>query len=188
MDLSKNGTKVNGSRVQKHVLTPGDCIRIGNAVLEVRGADMAGSSGDVSSSSGNPAGTPAASGGGADSRHHNPPKRSRHERLRKRARTERQVERMIHLLTSFSVSLPSNSGNCRIQDHFYGETDKRFLPIKQRGRADSQRQLRSTLVDCIRRVSRSRLDFYRRTARYLRRSEQSRRRLRKSWEEKFVKK
>jgi len=175
---------VNGSRVDQHILTPGDCIRIGNAVLEVHGTGEDSSSNQLA-----PTDTTNPQSGGQTQEN----QATLHKRLQRRAQTEQKVKCMIQLLASFSNSRPSRSRTCRVQDRFCGEKDERILRTvadwkSRSGTHNKGDNLRMRLLLAIQRERRNRLSFYRRTARYLRRSERSRRRLQRSWESKFVKK
>lgn len=170
-DTSKNGTRVNGSRVEEHTLNPGDCIRIGNAVLEVHGPGEHSSSNEGKYS-------PSRESNGhllsqAESRV------TLNKIIQRRAQTERKVKCMIQLLDAFSNSKGSRSRTCRIQDRYWGKKEDQILRSEKSG-------LRMRLLSSIHRERRNRLNFYRRTLRHLRRTERSRRRLARSWQNMFT--
>ncbi|GAB5367988.1 hypothetical protein AAMO2058_001279200 [Amorphochlora amoebiformis] len=163
-DTSKNGTRVNGSRVEQHSLNPGDCIRIGNAVLEVHGPqDLPTISGNVGPS------------------HQCENTDYVNKRIQRRAQTEQKVDCMIDLLTAFSNSKTSSSSSCRNQDRCFAKKDDARAPKSK----NSKTTLRMRLLQAMQTERRNRVSFYRRTMRHLRRTERLRKRLARSWESKF---
>jgi len=181
-DTSKNGTRVNGSRVEQHSLHPGDCIRIGNAVLEVYGGA------DESTSS--MASSPRPRTHCLPHSHHSSEecKAMISRRMQRRAHAEQRVKCMIQLLKAFSVTKGGGGGSrtCRNQDRFCGRRDEKHQLLAQLA-SNRKTSLKTALLKGIDLERRNRVTFYRRTLRHLRRTQRLRRRMEKAWDAKFEK-
>lgn len=174
-DTSKNGTRVNGSRVAQHSLNPGDCIRIGSAVLDVYGSQLTQSL------------TAPFTHSLSEGNMNIPRARSREKQAVRHLHEAREVATMLRLLKAFITSTRGSSRNCRTQDRFLGLKDeksvaniKNLLGLKS---VEACQKLRLNLLQGLRSERRNQMNFIRRTFRYLRRSDSSRRRLRAAWRE-----
>mmetsp|Transcript_9864 Transcript_9864/g.24296 ORF Transcript_9864/g.24296 Transcript_9864/m.24296 type:complete len:245 (-) Transcript_9864:252-986(-) len=189
-DTSKNGTRVNGSRVEQHSLRAGDCIRIGNAVLEVYGpqdASHEASFGQQDGSHFGPTGISTSAIQSSVVRNESDQKmtgknNSMKRRMRRKIHEEQKVRCMLQLLSAFANSKSNSSRNCRTQDRYSGRRDEKTQIVQ----SDAGRKLQNRLLREVQRERRNRLSFYRRTLRHLRRTQRIRRRMEKSWADRFV--